>query len=167
MKCILIGILLIFSVSASAETDSRREQVEDLLELMDASSIINSMYSQMDIMLQNMSKELGVKPSEKVIFDEYYSKMINVMREEMSWAKMKEPMINIYLNNFNEKEISDVIAFYKSDTGQAFIAKTPKLTQESMQIGQNLTTAAIPRIREISKQLKQQLALARDKRTNE
>mgnify|MGYP001074033524 CR=1 FL=1 len=167
MKCILIGILLIFSVSASAETDSRREQVEDLLELMDASSIINSMYSQMDIMLQNMSKELGVKPSEKVIFDEYYSKMINVMREEMSWAKMKEPMINIYLNNFNEKEISDVIAFYKSDTGQAFITKTPKLTQESMQIGQNLTTAAIPRIREISKQLKQQLALARDKRTNE
>jgi len=125
------------------------------------------MYSQMDIMLQNMSKELGVKPSEKVIFDEYYSKMINVMREEMSWAKMKEPMINIYLNNFNEKEISDVIAFYKSDTGQAFITKTPKLTQESMQIGQNLTTAAIPRIREISKQLKQQLALARDKRTNE
>jgi hypothetical protein len=167
MKCILIGILLIFSVSASAETDSRREQVEDLLELMDASSIINSMYSQMDIMLQNMSKELGVKPSEQVIFDEYYSKMINVMREEMSWAKMKEPMINIYLNNFNEKEISDVIAFYKSDTGQAFITKTPKLTQESMQIGQNLTTAAIPRIREISKQLKQQLALARDKRTNE
>jgi len=167
MKCILIGILLIFSVSGSAETDSRREQVEDLLELMDASSIINSMYSQMDIMLQNMSKELGVKPSEKVIFDEYYSKMINVMREEMSWAKMKEPMINIYLNNFNEKEISDVIAFYKSDTGQAFITKTPKLTQESMQIGQNLTTAAIPRIREISKQLKQQLALARDKRTNE
>jgi len=167
MKCILIGILLIFSVSASAETDSRREQVEDLLELMDASSIINSMYSQMDIMLQNMSKELGVKPSEKVIFDEYYSKMINVMREEMSWAKMKEPMINIYLNNFNEKEISDVIAFYKSDTGQAFITKTPKLTQESMQIGQKLTTAAIPRIREISKQLKQQLALARDKRTNE
>ena len=64
MKCILIGILLIFSVSASAETDSRREQVEDLLELMDAPSIINSMYSQMDIMLQNMSKELGVKPSE-------------------------------------------------------------------------------------------------------
>ena len=167
MKCILIGILLIFSVSASAETDSRREQVEDLLELMDASSIINSMYSQMDIMLQNMSKELGVKPSEKVIFDEYYSKMINVMREEMSWAKMKEPMINIYLNNFNEKEISDVIAFYKSDTGQAFITKTPKLTQESMQIGQKLTTAAIPRIRERSKQLKQQLALARDKRTNE
>tara|TARA_B110000967_G_scaffold205487_1_gene250128 strand:+ start:1589 stop:2092 length:504 start_codon:yes stop_codon:yes gene_type:complete len=167
MKYILIGMLFIFSVSAIAETDSKREQVEDLLELMDTSSIINSMYSQMEIMLQNMSKELGVKPSEKVIFDEYYSKMVNVMREEMSWAKMKEPMINIYMNNFNEKEISDVIAFYKSDTGQAFIAKTPKLTQESMQIGQNLTTTAIPRIREISKQLKQQLALARDKRTNE
>ena len=48
----------------------------------------------------------------------------------------------IYAGNFSAAELRELIAFYKSTTGQKFLEKTPIVTQQSMAAGQKFGQSA-------------------------
>jgi len=163
MKYILSALALILSCNALSANDAKQEKVIELINIMDVDSIIDNMYAQMDMVMQNTSTELEVKPSEKALFDKYYSKMISVMRQEVSWEKMQPQVIEIYKTNFNDKEIEDMIKFYRTDTGQAVLSKMPMLMQQSMQISQQMLQTSLPKIQEVMVEMEQELKTLRDK----
>lgn len=47
-------------------------------------------------------------------------------------------MVSIYEKHFTEKEIDDIITFYRTDTGKKLIEKLPIITHEAQKIGQEL-----------------------------
>ena len=57
---------------------------------------------------------------------------------------------DVYARNFTTAQLKDLVTFYSSETGQAFIEKMPAITQQSMQagalIGERAARDAIPRI---------------------
>lgn len=161
MRYILLCAILLSSFNVAASEDTKREQVVELMNLMNMSSMMDAMYSQMNVMMQNASKELGVKPSEQPIFDKYYGKMTTVMKEEMNWKKMEPQIMDLYVRHFDEKEISDMLAFYKTETGQSVIKKMPLLMQESILIGQQMMKDALPELRKVSQELASALKEAR------
>lgn len=51
---------------------------------------------------------------------------------EKATPKMLDLMVDIYAHDFTEQELSDIVAFYKTPSGQAAIAKMPKVMAETM-----------------------------------
>ncbi len=149
-----VGMLLSFGVYAE---ESKRESVEELLRVTNMDSIVDSMYGQMTQMIEGMGKQLGVKPDEQPIFNAYMNKMFSAMREEMSWKKMKDPMIDIYLKHYTEKEIQDMLAFYESDTGRSMVSKTPAVMADSMQFSQSMVKSFLPTMQSITQEFKRDL----------
>jgi hypothetical protein len=86
---------------------SKRESVEELLALINAESLIDTIYSKVGQNFQGLGQHLGVKPSEKELFDKFMAEVVSLMKAEMNWDKIKEPMIKIYLKHYSEKEIQD------------------------------------------------------------
>jgi hypothetical protein len=72
------------------------------------------------------------------------------MKAEMSWRSMKADLKNIYLQNFTDNEIADMLAFYRSETGQSVLRNMPVVMQESMQVGQAMAEKAMPKIQALS-----------------
>ena len=163
MKTIrLIGFLLFcVSISAMAGEKSSRESVEKLMELTEVSKMIDAMYAQVDQMFEGMAEQLGVTEAERPAFDKYMKKLAVLMREEMSWAKIKEPTIDIYLRNFSESEIQSLIEFYGSDIGRRMTEKMPIVMQESMGISQAMFKDAMPKIQALAAELQSEIAACR------
>jgi len=162
MKKFIICLILFALPAVSFSDDkSKRESVEELLTLTNAESVIDNVYSQMGQMFQGMGQQLGVKPEERETFDKFMSKMISLMQEEMSWDKMKEPMIRIYLKHYTEKEIQDQIAFYRSESGQSMINKQPEVVKDTMMMTQEVLKNFMPKLQQISKELEKELAASR------
>ena len=157
MKKILFILIAIVSFNAVAQEEPKDKKLVELVNVLDMDSMLESMYSQMEVMMQNMATEMGVSPSEQPIFDEYYSKMTLLMRETMSWEKIEPEVIRLYERNFSEEEIDGMLAFYKSEAGQAILKKMPVVMNESMQLGHNLMKETIPQLQEISRQLSDDL----------
>lgn len=158
------GILILFillSTHGYAHSETKQEKIAELVQVMDMDKMVDAMYAQMLPMMKNMSKEMGVTDAETEIFDKYFAEMTTVLREEMSWAKMEPAVIEIYNKNFSEKEISDTLAFYKTESGQSILKKMPVVSQESMMMGQSLARAAFPKIQAVSKELGQALRESR------
>lgn len=154
------GIAILFILLCShgyAHSATKQDKVGELLHVMNMDAMVDTMYSQMLPMMKNMSSQMGVTAEEQEVFDKYYESMTVVLRQEMSWAKMEPAVIKIYNENFSEQEITDMLAFYKTDTGKSILKKMPKVSQESMMLGQSLAQAAMPKIKEVASQLAQAL----------
>ncbi len=157
-------ILMMTSTLASAENAVKRESVEHLLEVMKVEATIDAMYSQLDQMFLGMAKQLGIRESEQHIFDNFMSRMATAMEEEMTWEKMKDPMIDIYIKHYSETEINDLLKFYSTDSGKAIISKMPLVMHDSMLVSQSMIKDFMPRIKELSIELNKELKQARNEK---
>ena len=144
-KVILFVLVSLLSFSTVAQ-DSKRESVEELLRVTNADSMIESIYAQMDQAFAGMGQQIGIKPSEQEAFDNYLKNVALTMKKEMSWEKMKEPMIDIYLTHFSEKEIQDLLKFYKTDSGRSMIDKMPAVMMDSMKLSQQMMQNFFPKL---------------------
>ncbi len=147
-------VLLSFGVYAQ---DSKRESIEELLRVTNMDSMIDNIYEQMGQMTEGMGKQLGVKPDEQPIFDAYMNKVFSAMKEDMNWEKMKPPLIDIYLKHYTEKEIQDMLTFYKSETGRSMVSKMPTVMADYMQVSQEMMKSFIPKMQSMAKELRSEL----------
>jgi len=97
-------------------------------------------------------------------FEELYAKKIDVpeVAEEIT--------IDLYDKNYTAEEITDLITFYKSPTGQKTITVMPKLMQDAMQIQMQRIAPVVQSImqqvtKEEADRVKQELAAPAKKTT--
>lgn len=162
MKKIVVCLMFLILPSLSfAGDEQKREDIENLLALMNVDAMVENMYSQMDKMMMGMAKQAGIQPSEKVIFERFMLKMTAAMKEEVSWAKMKDPLIDVYVKHYSDKEIADMVAFYNSESGRSMIQKMPAVMNDSMLVSQGLMQEFMPTIQELTAEFRQDLKEAR------
>lgn len=149
----LAAVVLFLASSMCLASEAKRASVDELMQITGVDSMVDAMYSQMEGMLQGMGQQLGVQPDEQPIFDAHYKKMVDLMRQEMSWDKLKEPMSEIYRTNFSEEEVQGMLKFYKSDIGKTTLEKLPAVMQQSMQVSQGFAQNMMPQMQNLGKEL--------------
>jgi uncharacterized protein len=130
---------LLLSISAWAEPPSQ-ESIEHLLTLTRAEALVGSVLQQVDAsMHRSLQQSLDGTPlsaeGEKVAAT-FERKVAVVVREELSWEKLKPAYLSIYADSFTQEEIDGLIAFYDSPAGRAYVDKMPVVMQKSMNLMQ-------------------------------
>ncbi len=162
IKSLCVLVFLSAAVNVCADDDGKKQELEKLMELTKMEALVDQMYSQMEVYLQDMSKEMGVQPSEQIVFDEYHSKMIALLHERLGWKQIGPAFNDIYMRNFSEKEIHDMVLFYETETGKSTVEKMPLVMQESMQITQTAVAELLPEIKKIAEELRMDLTKMRE-----
>ncbi len=65
---------------------------------------------------------------------------------EYSWDNMKDKFATLYAEVYTPDEVKQMIAFYKSPTGQMYLDKEPLLTAKMQEIGQKMLPAIMPKL---------------------
>ena len=161
------AVVLTPSISAQAAPPSS-QSVEKLLELSKAGKQMNSVFDQMDGMMKTSLKQLtkGKPPgaAEQAILDKQQAKMMVILKDEFSWAKMKAPFIQVYCETFSQEEVDGLIAFYQSPAGQAFVDKQPALMKNTMTIMQERMGPMMQKIQQMSEETAKELQVVRAKK---
>lgn len=152
-KIILAIAAFAFSINAFASDLAKKASVEKLLAITEVSKTIDTIYAQIDSMSTNMAMQMGLTEENRPAFDKYMKKVNAVIREDMNWEKMKEPMIQVYMKHFTEQEIQGMIEFYNSDVGKSSIKKMPLVMQDSMGVSQKLMEGVFPKIKALADEL--------------
>jgi uncharacterized protein len=76
--------------------------------------------------------------------DRDFDALVPVLQQKMAARinELMEAVVVIYSSNFSAQELRDLIAFYKTPTGQKLLQKTPALTQQTMIAGQKFGQSA-------------------------
>jgi len=135
MRAIFLATTFLLAVSARA-APATPESIEQLLTLTRAEGILDAVYANMDqIMRQAMAESLKgqkITPEQQRFIDAAPARFARVVREELSWDKLRPMYVQIYQQSFTQEEIDALTAFYRTPAGMAFVAKMPAVMQRSM-----------------------------------
>ena len=151
LSTLLVAVALIFSISVQAAPPSD-DSINQLLELSKAGKLMDSVWAQMDGMMKASMKQVTqgkpLNADEQAIMDKQQAKMMAIMKDELSWDKMKDMFVQAYRETFSQEDIDGLIAFYKSPAGQSFVDKQPELMKRTMALMQQ---RMVPMMQEIQK----------------
>jgi hypothetical protein len=160
MRKIFIGLTLLVAFSVNLHAKTTDEKLQELFNTMNMDATINTMYQQMQSMMNSRVADRPMSSEQQEIYNKYQEELLSLMQKEMGWDDMQEDLMVIYKQNFTDQEISDMLAFYKSPTGQSVLQKMPVVMQEGMQVGQQMAMKAMPKIRAISDKMVKEMEAA-------
>jgi len=145
-------VLLVLPLSARADDASKRASIHDLFEVMHIDSTMQTLMQTVKSSVIPMTRQMigpTVPDTLKAQVSDLQDQLFVLIEQEMGWKTMEPAYIEIYARNFTEEQIDDLIAFYKTPTGQVMLAKTPDIARESMQAGIAKMTTLQPEIRRL------------------
>lgn len=164
-KIVLVIAGVVFSMCAIANEPAKKASVEKLMEMTEVSKMIDAIYAQVDSMSSGMAAQMGLTEENRPAFDAYMKKVNALLREEMNWDKMKEPMVQVYTKHFTEKEVQGMIAFYNSEVGKSTIKKMPLVMQDSMGVSQVMLGNVLPKIKVLADEFAAEIKAEKAKST--
>lgn len=145
----ILFFAVFFSVAAHAATPTDAS-IDELLNSMHAEKIMGLMLPAIDkSMHQSMAmatKGKTLTAKQQQVMDAASAKMMQLMKDELSWDKMHDMYVQIYRESFTQEEIDGLVAFYKSPAGTAYIQKMPVVMQKTMGLMQARMVDMMPKI---------------------
>ena len=139
MKNYLVCLALLFSVVAIKAAPPSDQSIEQMINVMQVQKMLDQMMTQMDSgmrtgMEQGLQQSLrGKTPTDaqKAQMAELQKKISGMIKDELSFAKMKDIYLQVYRETFTQDEVSSIIAFYSSPAGRAMVEKVPVAMQKA------------------------------------
>lgn len=148
--------LVLATFAAGARAAASAESVDRLMQAMKVQAQLEAIYAQTLPAMQNaMRQSLGAQMQSaeaERMFNAVMPRVNEVIREELSWARLMPGFAKIYGDTFTQQEIDGLIAFYQGPIGTAFVNKLPQLTQRSTQMMQQLIPGVMQKAMQVAKE---------------
>lgn len=161
MKALILVFLLLLAATGLQAAEASEKSLEKLFELSEVRKLSEAAANQVNLMIKSMVTEAIMKKKPTAEQQKEYEKLMPsfskklqaIVKEEMSWSKVKAAYIRVYRQNFSQEEVDSLIAFYQSPTGKMFLSKMPMVTQDSMRVTMDLMDPISKRIKASSAEL--------------
>jgi hypothetical protein len=165
LPAVLLAAALAFSITTTQAAPPSDASINQLLEVSKAGKLMDSVWAQMDgfmkTSMQQVTKGKPLSAAEQAIMDKQQTKMIAIMKDELSWAKIKDGFVQVYRETFSQEEVDGIIAFYKSPAGQAFIDKQPALMKNTMTLMQQRMGPIMQKIQQMTEETAKEIKAAK------
>jgi hypothetical protein len=154
---ILLPALMLFCANLSAHADdaSKLAKVHEFFEISKADQLSTQVMKQvMDQMNSGMMQQLTgthLTADQQKQLNEFNKQVQAIMTSSLGWDKLEPEYAKLYVAAYSEQQLDDILAFYKSPTGQAMVEKNPELLKQSSVIAQQHLMSAMPELQKLMK----------------
>jgi uncharacterized protein len=139
MKSVIAGLLMLLAAQAvwSEDAPPTEASIRQLFEAMHTSKLIDTVTAQLDqVMHSSMQPALKghrFNAEQRQILDDMETELAGMVKQYLKWSDLEPQLIAVYRKTFTQQEISGMLVFYSSSTGQAVIEKLPLVMQNTME----------------------------------
>ena len=163
---LVFAMFAVFAAQAALAQDAKpsEESIRQLFEVMHSSKLLDAYMTQIDSTVRaSMQHALAgqqLNPKQKKILEDMGAEIGSLVKAELTWPAIEPLMIEVYRDTFSQHEVDGMLAFYRSEVGQAVIAKLPTAMQQSMTGIQSHAQALTPKIVQLEKDTAAQVKAA-------
>jgi hypothetical protein len=154
-RLILLLSILACTFVAHADDASKLAKIQEFFKVSKMDQMMAQVMQQaMDQVDSGMTQQImGVKLSsdQQQRVDQLNDKVRKVVSGALGWENLEPEYAKIYAEAYTEQQIDDILAFYKSPTGQAMVEKTPVLLKQATAISQDRLAVVIPELQKLMK----------------
>lgn len=138
------ALLLCVSGQVFADAASHAKAAENFLKITHADQIATPFFAQAQQVFAQRFAELQAPDSKKAVLEAYQAKANAALNKAVEWSKLQPEMVKLYVSNFSESELNELVAFYKTPAGSKMMKVMPKVYSESMQLTQSKLQSVVP-----------------------
>ncbi|BFM08779.1 DUF2059 domain-containing protein [Halioxenophilus aromaticivorans] len=146
------GFWLLVASGVSAEGD-RSEVIDVIIEGAGYEQYLEKSYSRLSDDLKKMPGQLKMSESEMPIFDRYYAQIMQLVKEEWSWANVRDNIYALYDDSFTDAELEIIATMYEADAINTITKKMPQVTNRANEIAQDNVKSILPEIKALTKSM--------------
>lgn len=130
----LLGVAQQTAQNAS-DAPATKEDIQKYLDVMHSREMMAKMVDAMSAPMHKMFHEQFLKDKSKLPpdFEDRMARMMDDSMKSFPWDEMLDSMVPIYQKHFTKGDVSALIAFYSTPTGQKLLRDMPAIMQEAMQ----------------------------------
>ena len=125
MRAVLaaIGVMCVLGGAVHAEETQKQKDIRKLLKITGSGELGTQVMGQM---IGSMKKTMPQVPE----------KFWGDFMKEVHTEELVDLIVPVYDRNLTHDDVKELIRFYESPTGKKFVSVLPKITQESMVVGE-------------------------------
>ncbi|MGB9415970.1 MAG: DUF2059 domain-containing protein [Acidobacteriaceae bacterium] len=155
-SALLAGTLVLALTTARGDDASKMAKVHEFFRLAKLNQLSAHAMDQVMTQMNSgaMQQIAGSKLTEddQKRLDEFSGKVRQLVNRTMGWQALEPEYAKLYADAYTEQQLDDLIAFYKSPTGQVMVEKTPMLMKESTAIAQQRMLTLMPEFQNLLKE---------------
>jgi uncharacterized protein len=153
----LIISLAALSNGFAADTTPSEASIKQLLEVTQAKKMVDTMNGQMETMMKNAMQAATqgqtVTPKIQKEIDDLEQQMTSEVKGVLNWNKLEAMYIRVYQKSFTAEEVDGLVAFYKTQVGQALLNKMPVVIQNTTAEVQQMVIPLMQRMQQKHQQI--------------
>jgi len=150
---------------AAPVTPAKRAKAEQLLALLKLDTGLQGMLSNTSRRIHSLAQEqaaqAGQTPDQQKLATDYTSKIDTMTTSALDYAKLRQPLADVYATNFTDSELDGIIAFYSSPAGKTFVDKTQVVGDQTNALFQGVLKDLQPKLGETTKEFQTSLKAAK------
>jgi len=153
-----IIVFVMAGMCAIAQDQSERALAEEMLNLLNVKDTQQKALAMYKQIIEAQIQKLDPKSNDPAVQAKVTSllgKIMDMVKDETSWDKMKEEYIALYSQTYTQTELKDLIAFYKTPSGQAYIKKQPEVLKRTFQLSGKMIGGLMPKIQAMVNEFKE------------
>jgi hypothetical protein len=150
---VISGAVCLGQAQAQKEMQKKEKLASELMAAMQVKKQMSKSIDLVKKMQIDMLKSMTQDINNQQLAMKVQSKVFDIVEKEMSWDNFKQDVIKIYAEVYSEKELKDLVDFFKSPAGQSYIEKAPELQRRMMPIMQQKIMQIMPKVKAATKEL--------------
>ncbi len=157
LRSLVCAVALAVAAPVAFAAPPSDAQVDELMDVMRVKQTLDAMWPQVEAMQQQAVAQVAagkdLTAGEQAEVQATLDRMMTNMRSMLAWDKVQPVYRDIYARSFDDKDVTALVKFYRSDAGQTLLDKMPQLMQNTMVATQQLMAPAMQQMqREIEAQ---------------
>jgi hypothetical protein len=153
----LLLITLFFSLHLKAD-DDQLDLARDLLTAMDMDSQLKTMAENIRGMQERQLAQLDLPETAQPIMERYLNDMMSLIFSTFKKPEVKEQYAKLYAENFTPQELKELLEFYSTGAGKAFLQKFPQVMAGITKVAEAQLASVQPKLLEMQQTMKNELA---------
>ncbi len=150
----MAGLVALTMAGALHAAPASADSVRTLMDLTHARGMVEGMMKNLEATIRqgaasSIAQQSGGQPmtaAQQASLDRLIVRMTDLLTKNLRWEDLEPDYVRLYVDTFDQDEIDGMIAFYRTPTGQALIAKMPIVLQKSIALSQSRMQALMPQI---------------------
>lgn len=154
-----LKITLLFVIASCAPLTLRADDASKIAKVheffkiakMDqaANVAMNTTITRVTTRITQQMRSVSVTTASQQRVDELNKKLKKLIVNDLSWDSLEPEYTKLYADAYTEQQLDDLIAFYRTPTGQAVAEKTPIIAGRIADVSQERLAALLPQIQQI------------------
>ena len=158
---ILVWILWLAAPLVYGDAESKTAKAEEFFQLAKMDETLKRTMNLVADQLRSgfMQQLTGVTlpPEQEKVVAQFQERVFQIVLQGFDWEKLKPAYVKLFAEEYTEAELDGIIAFYKSPSGQAMVAKSPQIMTEANAIAQERMAEIMPQLQRLMRDAQSQI----------